>query len=297
MFGRMLFVGGLLWVVSMDAAAQAQRGRLQTPTYEAPAPETLNAPMLREHDAPEARQGVAVDSRHFYAVVNTVIGKYDKRTGALLARWMGPRGGLISHLNSCFAEVERLWCANSNFPQTPMGSSIEIFDAATLRHVESHSFGMLDEGSLTFFDRLGEGWIAGFAHYNEIGGLEYKDAEFAGVVLYDSAWRRTGGYMLPQSVLDRMAPDAASGGAIGADRLLYLFGHDRPEMYVLARPSMGPTLIHVATINVDAAGQAFAWDRSTQDRIIYAINRPTGSVRVFSVPPVSIEAYVDARRF
>jgi hypothetical protein len=296
MFKWGLLAAALVVAVTGQAAAQWS-GPLQPPAYEAPIPLLLNARMVREHAAPEARQGVAVDDEHFYAVVNTMIGKYDKRTGALISRWTGQRGGLIRHLNSCFADAGRLWCANSNFPETPMGSSIEVFDAATMQHVESRSLGMLDEGSLTFFGRYREGWIAGFAHYNEVGGLEYKDARFAGIVLYDDVWRRTGGYMLPPSVLERMAPHAASGGALGPDGLLYLFGHDLPEMYVLARPSMGPTLIHIATINVDAAGQAFAWDRSGDARIIYAINRPTGAVRVFQLPPISIDPFADARRF
>ena len=265
------------------------------PTYEPEPVISLDAQMIREYDAPEARQGVAVDEEYLYAVVNNVIAKYRKDTGERVGRWIGPRGGLIRHLNSCFAEAGELWCANSNFPETPMASSVEVFNAESMTHARSHSLGLLDEGSLTFFDHLGAGWIAGYAHYDEVGGLAYKDHSFAGVVVYDAEWRRTGGYALPQSVRDRMAPHAASGGAIGPDGLLYLFGHDRPEMYVLARPTMGPVLIHVATINIDAAGQAFAWDRSA-DRVLYAINRSTGVVRSFSIPVIPLTGD-DAQRF
>ncbi len=278
------------------ALAQDAPPRLQTPTYEPPPALSLRATLVRDYAAPEARQGVAVDDRHFYAVVNTMIGKYDKATGARVAGWAGPRGGLVRHINSCFAEPGLLYCANSNFPLTPMASSIEIFDSATMTHRESRSLGILDEGSLTFFDRLGDRWIAGFAHYDGEGGLAYKDAAFSGIVLYDSEWRRVGGYALPESVLLRMAPHAASGGAIGPDGLLYLFGHDLPELYVLARPVMGPTLIHVATISIDAAGQAVSWDRS-QPRTLYAINRPTGAVRAFAIPPVPLGHSPDARTF
>jgi hypothetical protein len=59
---------------------------------------------------------------------------------------------------------------------------------------------------------------------------------------------------------------------------------------------MGPILLHVATIAVDAAGQAFAWDKSAA-RMIYAINRPTGVVRSFEIPEVSLAAHTDARPF
>lgn len=91
-----------------------------------------------------------------------------------------------------------------------------------------------------------------------------------------------------------MALHAASGGAIGPDGLLYLFGHDRAEIYVVARPSMGPTLIHVATIAVDAAGQAFSWDPVRPDAL-FAINHPTGAVRVFDMPAVSLDQSPDSR--
>jgi len=36
---------------------------------------------LRRFKAAEARQAVAVDAHHFYAIDNRAIGKYDKRTG------------------------------------------------------------------------------------------------------------------------------------------------------------------------------------------------------------------------
>ncbi|MEZ5938427.1 MAG: hypothetical protein R3C52_09415 [Hyphomonadaceae bacterium] len=260
--------------------------RLSIPTYEAIAPLHLTASKVREYTAPEARQGVAVDATHFYAVVNNVIAKYDKLTGERIAYWFSPRGGLIRHINSCIENAGKLWCANSNFPETPMASSVEVIDTADMTHSESRSLGILDEGSLTFFESYKDGWLAGFAHYDGEGGLTYKDGRFAGVVTYDAQWRRTGGWMLPNSVLERMAPHAASGGALGPDGYLYMLGHDRPEMYVLARPTMGPKLIHIATIDIDVAGQAFSWDRSAP-RTVYAINRPTGTVRVFTIPDVA----------
>jgi hypothetical protein len=293
---RTLISGMLLACLVTAGAGSAQAPqRLDIPTYQAVPPAQLKATLLREHAAPEARQGVAVDRTNFYAVVNNVVARYDKSTGERTGYWASPRGGLIRHINSCLADAGKLWCANSNFPEVPMASSVEVLDARSMRHVESRSLGVLDEGSLTFFDRYGKGWLAGFAHYDGEGGLPYKPARFAGIVTYDAEWRRTGGWMLPPTVLERMAPHAASGGALGPDGLLYLLGHDRPEMYVLARPVMGPVLLHVATIDIDVEGQAFSWDRSA-GRTVYAINRPTGSVRVFSVPDVVVTD-PDARRF
>lgn len=280
---------------SMASAQQAQGWRSIIPDYEPLPVLELTAELERVYEAPEARQGVAIEGDHFYAVVNTVIAKYEVETGALVTRWIGPRGGLIRHLNSCYAENGVLYCANSNFPELPHASSVEIYDADALAHLETHSLGVMDEGSLVWFEGYGDGWIAGFAHYDGVGGVGFKDSRHSGIVTFDQNWRRTGGWMIPQAVQARMSPHAASGGSIGDDGLLYVFGHSAPEMYVLARPSMGPVLVHVATIDIDAAGQAFAFDRA-QPGILYAIDRPTGTVRRFRMPEIIVD-HPDLRRF
>ena len=153
----------------------------------------------------------------------------------------------------------------------------------------------MDEGSLTWFGRLGAGWIAGFAHYDGNGGSGFKDHRYASVVRFDDQWRRNGGWLMPESVLQRMAPHAASGGAIGPDGLLYLLGHDRPEMYVVAKPNMGPSLIHLATISLEAEGQAFCW-AAGDTREIYSIDRRRKRVRRIALPNIGTLPE-DARRF
>ena len=258
------------------------------PDYVAPVPLRLKATTVREYDVPEADQGVAVDRSHFYAVDNTVLAKYEIASGRFVERWIGPRNGLIRHMNSCLTDGARLLCANSNYPLIPMGSSIETFDTAPLGHVDSHSLGLRDEGSLTWFDRYKGGWIAAFAHYDDNGGVPFKDHIYSSVVTFDAEWRRTGGWLFPASVVERLAPDAASGGAIGPDGFLYILGHDRPEMYVLGRPPMGPALLHVATIDLEVAGQAFSWAPAGARRI-FAIDRRRLLVRAIDVPPVNVD--------
>lgn len=248
----------------------------------------LAAVEVARYPAPEAGQGAAADSTFFYAIVNSVIGKYHRESGEFSKRWLGSRGGPIRHLNSCYEESGKLFCANSNFPEVPMASSIEVFDTESMTHSQSVSLGVLEEGSLTWFERLSGGWIAGFAHYDERGGLAYKDHSFASIVRYDSSWRRQGGWMIPESVIERMKPHAASGGALGPDGLLYLTGHDRPEMYVLAAPIMGPKLIHIATIAIDIEGQAFAFDKSASTPTVWGISRLNREVRAFQLPPIEL---------
>lgn len=65
--------------------------------------------------------------------------------------------------------------------------------------------------------------------------------------------------------------------------MLYLSGHDKPEVYVLAAPRMGPKLIHVATISVDIEGQAIAWDDSAE-RVLIGISRSSREKRTFQIP-------------
>lgn len=261
---------------------------LDLPAYTPTPVVKLQALPLGAFPAAEAGQGAAADEDYFYAIVNSAIGKYQKKDGALVGQWLGSRDGLIRHLNSCYAQTDKLYCSNSNFPEVPMASSIEVFDTETMSPIFSLGLGVLEEGSLTWFDHLGDGWIAGFAHYDERGGLAYKDYSYSSIVRYDSQWRRQGGWMIPESVIDRMKPYAASGGALGPDGLLYLTGHDRSEMYVLAAPSLGPKLVHIATIDINIEGQAFAFDKSIDEPVVYGISRPNKEVRAFRIPKVTI---------
>lgn len=267
-------------IVFMHAAA----AYAQTPPPALNAPE-LTAQTMRTYDAPEADQGVAVDASHFYAIDNFTIAKYRRDTGARVTIWQGVKDGPIRHLNSCLIERRAIVCANSNYPETPMGSSVEVFDARTLAHQRSYSLGLREEGSLTWTDRIAGGFIAGFAHYDEDRGAAFKDHRHSSVVTFDEQWRRTGGWLFPSDVAARMAPHAASGGAIGPDGYLYILGHDRPEMYVLARPKMGPRLVHLATIALEAEGQAFSFAPGP-NRHIFAIDRRKGQVREIALPAV-----------
>lgn len=279
-----------LWLLAtITLASHTAFGQgLELPEFTPLPIEQLQAEEIGRYPAVEAGQGAAADAEFVYAIVNTAIGQYRKQDGAFVQRWAKPRAGLVRHINSCYAESGRLFCANSNFPEIPMASSIEVFDTATMTHVDSYSLGMQEEGSLTWFERIPGGLMAGFAQYDEDGGLPYKDHSYASIVRYDNEWRRTGGWMLPDTVMSRMQPHAASGGGLGPDGLLYLTGHDRPEMYVLAAPEMGPKLIHIATIAIDVEGQAFAWDKSGDERIVYGISRPNRQVRGFRLPEVTV---------
>lgn len=240
--------------------------------------------VLRRYEGVHATQGVAVGERVFYGVSNSAIGKFDKETGARLAEWQGDPAR-YPHLNACLAAGRALVCANSNYPRLPMKSSVEVFDAETLAPRRSIPLDAAP-GSLTWVDRHDGRWWAAFANYDGLGGQPGRGHRFTALVEYDDAWRPVARWRFPKAVLDRMAPNSTSGGAFGDDGLLYVTGHDRPELYGLRVPPGGGELDHVATLPIAVDGQAIAWDPA-RARVLYGISRSTGEVVAMRIPPVA----------
>ena len=237
---------------------------------------------IERFPAEEARQGVVADRRHVYAISNSVIGKYDRRTHRRVAQWRGDPARFI-HMNSCSLLGRRLVCALSNYPALPMQSSVEWFDVDRMEHLRSHTFGG-GHGSLTWIDRHAGSWWACFAHYDGRGGEPGRDHRATVLVRYDRDFTEQAVYRFPDALLERFAPYSASGGAWGNDGLLYVTGHDRPELYALALPHRGDILEHVATIAIPTGGQAIGWDRDRR-RILWSIERKRSEVVASHVPP------------
>lgn len=236
---------------------------------------------VAQFDAPEAVQAVAVDAAHFYAIANSRIGRYDKRTGKAAGQWRATEEYPLRHLNSGVVREGLLYCAHSNFPQYPETSSLEIFDAQTLQHVGSHSFGIY-EGSLTWVDWHDDAWWAVFAHYSQRVNDDprAKPHTYTSLVKFDDQWRRTAGWVFPEEVLERFTPHSCSGGGWSPDGRLYVTGHDRGELYELSLPRCGSTLKLERTLSLGVTGQGVAWDRSTPG-VVYGISRPTKEVTVW----------------
>jgi hypothetical protein len=95
--------------------------------------------VVRSWPAAEANQGVAVGPEYFYAIGDRTLGKYEKSTGRKVGEWSAPPGSGIKHLNAGVVVGERLVVAHSNFPAKPDESSLEFFDAVTLRHLGRRS--------------------------------------------------------------------------------------------------------------------------------------------------------------
>lgn len=221
--------------------------------------------MVKRIAASEARQGVASDGVHVYAIDNNRIGKYRISDGQRVAGWEGPRT-LFPHINSCTVVKRELVCAASNHSAVPQTSSVEYFDLKNLRHIRSHSFG-ITEGSLTVLDRHAGAWWAVFAAYDARGGEPGKDNRYSQLVKLDETFRPLQRWVFPPEVLALMKPHSASGASWTADGRLAISGHDRPEIYMMRLPSAGSMLELETTVAIATQGQAIDWDPAVTGRL------------------------------
>jgi len=236
---------------------------------------------LKLFDVAQAKQAVAVDVSHFYVINNSLITKHDKKDGKQVAEIDGRKLG-FTHLNSGVVIDGKLYCANSNFPDHPMLSSVEIFDTRSLSHIGSHSFGIDPRGSLTWVDFHDGHWWAVFAQYSGKNASEGKDNRWTTLVRLNKEWQQTGAWVFPKNVIERFGMHSNSGGNWSADGTLYCTGHDHGEIYELKIPQAGYTLEYIRTIEARAIeGQGIALDRTVKGKVIlYGIQRSSNKVSV-----------------
>ena len=235
-----------------------------------------NLKQIGEFVVGEANQAVGVDDKYFYAVDNQTIGKYDKKTGALVKKWKGEKSGPIIHLDSAMLMDGKIYCAHSNYSEWPMTSSVEIWDAETMAHIGNHSFG-IQWGSLTWLDFYNGHWWMTFANYDKPfgpGKTPYGYKVTTQMVKFSADFKFEEAWVLPRSILDRFEDMSNSGGSWGPDGYLYLSGHDPAEIYKMRLPKAGSILELVDVLPMNIRGQGIAWDRSDRG-VIYGIIRAT----------------------
>ena len=242
------------------------------------------AEVIRRFPAAEATQGVAVDGRYFYAIASAAIGKYDKKTGERIGGWQGTKGGRVAHLNGGIVVGNRLYCAHSNYPRTPMVSSIEVFETGSLRLLRSIALPR-GRGSATWILQADGDWWVTFAHYAGKGGEPGKGPAATTLVRFDGNWRPERSWSFPASVVERWDGMSSSGGAWAGPGLLYSTGHHAPELHVLQVSPQGRELALRETIRIESEGQGIAVD--PVDRLLYSIQRRTREVIVSTMPPLS----------
>lgn len=229
--------------------------------------------VVRSWKATEANQGVAVDSEHFYVIDDKSLGKYVKTSGLKVAEWTAPKGSGIIHMNAGVVAGGRLYVAHSNFPAKPDKSSVEIFDAQTLRPVARHVFER-PIGSLTWAIPDRDGWLVCFAHYKS-----NSDPASSRIVRYDADWKLRAVWSFPPELVKRFGKYSSSCGGMGVDGRVWVSGHDAHELYRLSLPEGGGVAAWEGTVSFVSAGQAFAWDPSRPQEL-YSIQRKSREVIV-----------------
>ncbi len=228
-----------------------------------------------------ATQAVAVDKKYYYAIGNHTIAKYNKQDGTKVAEWEGGAKGVIKHLNSGVVIKNKLYCANSNYREFPMASSIEIFDVKTLKPLDSQSFGIY-EGSCTWVTWHQSYWWAMFVHYDNYAPNSGTDVSWSSLVKFDKEWRRIESWILPDALLPKIKPYSISGGVFIDDTTLYCTHHHNEEIYVLKIPAMGFTLEWTNTLPVPIQGQGIALDPK-QKGVIWGLHRERKEVIAFKI--------------
>jgi len=252
-------------------------------------PPEFDATIVQQFDAFDAYQAVAVDANAFYAINNTRITQHDKRDGRVLQQSAVDEAASESliHLDSGVVLDGKLYAAHSNYPGYPMTSSVEVWDVENLQHLESHQFGVM-LGSLTWLDRHEDYWWATFANYDVVQrGMTtaYGETKNTVMVQLDDDFQVLQRWSLPEEILRRMSPMSNSGGSWRRDGFLYLSGHDDPEIYVMSAPVEEDELNWHATIRIPGLnGQGIAWDRTTEDNMLWAILRSTRQVLKIEIP-------------
>lgn len=154
----------------------------------------MNSKVLDTFKISRITQGIGVDAEYFYAISDTSIDKYTKDTRQRVLKRDYEDLGAV-HLDSAAVVDGKIYVAHSNYPVWPMTSSLEIFDAATLDHLESQSFG-IQIGSFTWVDQAADGtWWGGFANYDQLfnrSPVDYDNRHSTQVVRFgpDWQWRR-----------------------------------------------------------------------------------------------------------
>ncbi len=221
--------------------------------------------------SPFATQAAVADRAYVYAISNTVVAQYDRRTGRLVAQGSAADA---KHLNSGFLYEGRIYAAHSNYPAEPHESDIRVFDPATGSLSLFHRFED-PPGSLVWCIRKGGNWWCCFAQYGPANDrtvlIEYADGGF------ERELRR---FTFPSEVVADWDGMSGSGGIWDGDILL-VSHHHFPVLYRLAVPETGNELVLDAAHFCPFPGQGFAADPLTGGLVgIDRFNRRL----VFAVP-------------
>lgn len=202
-----------------------------------------------------ATQAAAADEKCIYAISSTTVAKFARSSSKLLAT---ATDSSTKHLNSGFLDDGKLYCAHSNYPDTPHESDIRIYNPRSNSLTVFHRF-IDPPGSLVWCIRKNGHWWCCFAHYGEKNHRTVL-IEYAEDGLTVEAQR----FLFPKEVIADFDGMSGSGGIWFGDSLL-VSHHHFPVLYELKCP--GPNdppdrLILLAVRHCPFPGQGFGIDKA-----------------------------------
>nr|QBK87380.1 MAG: hypothetical protein LCMAC201_02900 [Marseillevirus LCMAC201] len=213
----------------------------------------------RVYKVKEAKQGVAIDKNYFYAISNSVIGKYLKKSGKRVLRKKLP----FKHLNGGKIINGDLVVVNNPAGQ-PKDNAIVWIDPVTLNVIDIMQLPHL-QGSLTWVDWHWDKWWICDAYYK-------KKVKNTTIYCFDQDWNPQGYWKLPKKVVESIEPYSLSGGAWFGEYLC-VTGHDKPEMYILQMPADKVHAKLLKTVQICFNGQGFAFERGKGHLYAWGIRR------------------------
>jgi len=208
-----------------------------------------------------AVQAAAADEQYAYAISNSKVAQYDRKTGELKKLSTGD----AEHLNSGWIWQGKIYCAHSNFPKLPEKSDLRVYDPDTGKLTIHHSF-TKSLGSLTWAIRDPENkfWWCCFAYYQKDNSKTY-------LAKMDDEFKELQRWSFPEKVVKDWDNASASGGIWDGNTLLVTHHHFR-VLYRLKVPKEGDTLELVEALSCPFPGQGIAYDPVTQGLV--GIHRP-----------------------
>ncbi|MBJ7346489.1 MAG: endonuclease [Gemmataceae bacterium] len=208
-----------------------------------------------------AVQAAAADEQFAYAISNSKVAQYDRKTGELKKLSTGD----AEHLNSGWIWKGKIYCAHSNFPKLPEKSDLRVYDPDTGKLTIHHSF-TKSLGSLTWAIRDPENkfWWCCFAYYQKDNSKTY-------LAKMDDEFKEVQRWSFPEKVVKDWDNASASGGIWDGNTLLVTHHHFK-VLYRLKVPKEGDILEFVAALSCPFPGQGIAYDPVTLGLV--GIHRP-----------------------
>lgn len=213
----------------------------------------------RVYKAKEATQGVAIDKKYVYAISNSQIGKYGRKSGKRVLSKKFP----FKHLNGGTFVNGDLVVVN-NPPKQPKNNALVWINPTTLDVIDIMPLPEV-KGSLTWVDWAWDKWWVCDAHYK-------KHTKDTAIYCFNQDWMLEGYWKLPKSVIKHIEPYSLSGGAWFGEYLC-VSGHDKPEMYILDLPQNEVHAKLLRTIQVCFDGQGFAFERGKGSVYAWGVRR------------------------